>query len=109
MARRPSTGFDRYFDKPMETPGFASAYEAARQEIDAVDVLMRALDAARMEKGLTKAALARLAGMAPEVVRRLFTAEGSNPTLETVVKIASALDHRLGLHPRVASAEEDAR
>lgn len=109
MSRRPSTGFDRYFDKQMEDPEFATAYKAAREEIDSVDVLVRALDAVRVKKGLTKAELARLAGMAPEAVRRLFTAQGSNPTLETVVKIAGALDYRLGLHARVASPDDDSR
>jgi len=40
--------------------------------------------------------------MGPEVVRRLFTASDPNPTLDTVVRLAVALDCNLGLEPRVA-------
>jgi hypothetical protein len=39
--------------------------------------------------------------MSPEVVRRLFTARNPNPTLDTVVRLAVALDCNLGLEPRV--------
>lgn len=109
MSRRPSTGFDRYFNDRMNDPEFASAYESAREEIDSVDALVRALDAAREKKGLSKAALARLVDMTPEVVRRLFTAEAPNPTLETVVKLAGALDYQLGLLPRKAARVKVAR
>lgn len=42
-------------------------------------------DEARVQQGMTKAELARRAGMAPEAVRRLFTAEGPNPTAATLI------------------------
>lgn len=100
MARRSPTGFDRYFAQRMQDPAFAAEYEVARRDIDTVDEFVRTLDAAREQAGLTKTALAKLAKMKPEVVRRLFTAEGPNPTLDTVVKLAGALDLTLGLHPR---------
>lgn len=100
MTRRTPTGFDRYFEQEMKDPEFAAEYKSARKEIDSIDEVIRALDAAREEAGLSKAALARLANMKPEVVRRLFTAEGANPTLDTIVKLAGALNLTLGLHPR---------
>jgi ribosome-binding protein aMBF1 (putative translation factor) len=99
MARRPKTGFDRFFDDQLEQPGFAKGYVLARAEIDAVDQIIRALDEARIETGLSKAELARLISAKPEIIRRLFTAESANPTLETIVKIASALGYKLELVP----------
>lgn len=101
MARRRKTAFDRYFATRMKDSAFASEYEAARYEIDTVDALVRALDAAREKAGMTKAVLAKRAGMPPEVIRRLFTASAPNPTLDTVVKLLRVLDCSLGLLPRV--------
>ena len=100
MARKSKTGFDRYFARRMKDPSFAAAYTEARSETDAVDALVRSLDAARETAGLTTAALAKKAQMQPEVIRRLFTAKNSNPTLVTVMKLASALDCSLELSPR---------
>lgn len=100
MARRRKTGFDKYFAEQMKDAEFARDYEGARREIDSVDALVRALDARREEAGLSKTDLAKLVGMKPEVVRRLFTASEPNPTLDTVVRLVVALDCRLGLEPR---------
>lgn len=102
MARRPKTGFDKYFAAQMKDAEFKREYESARREIDSVDAFVRALDARREEAGITKAALAKRVGMSPEVVRRLFTASDPNPTLDTVVRLAVALDCNLGLEPRVS-------
>lgn len=104
MSRRPKTGFDRYFDARMKDGEFSEDYVAARREIDTVDKLVRALDEAREHEGLTKAELAKRVGMKAEVVRRLFTTEDPNPTLDTVVKLASALNCSLDLVPRARSA-----
>ena len=60
---------------------------------------MRALDEARLLGGMTKAELARKIDARPEVVRRLFTTSTSNPTLETVLELASALGFHLELVP----------
>jgi transcriptional regulator with XRE-family HTH domain len=57
---------------------------------------VRQLDDAREEQGLSKAELARRTGRA-EFLRRLFTAQTPNPTLETVVEVAAALDLELSL------------
>ena len=103
MSRRPKTGFDRYFATRMKDRDFSQAYLAARRQIDTVDGLVRALDEAREKEGLTKTALAKLVGMKAEVVRRLFTADEPNPTLDTVVRLAGALNCSLDLVPRGAS------
>lgn len=99
MPHRPQTGFDRYLATQLEDPEFRREYEAARREIDTIDALVRALDDAREARGLTKAELARRVGMKPELVRRLFTVDAPNPTMETVLKLVVALDCKLRLHP----------
>jgi DNA-binding phage protein len=67
------------------------ALESARARIAAVDSVVRALDERRRDLGLSKAQLARQAGMRPEVVRRILGAGPSNPTLSTVISLASAM------------------
>jgi DNA-binding phage protein len=85
------TGFDRFFDAQMRDPKFARGYGKARREIDGVDRIVRALDDARIDLGMTKAQLAHAISAKLEIVRRLFTAKSPNPTLGTVVKVAAAL------------------
>ena len=41
---------------------------------------------------MPKAALAKAAGLQPEVVRRLFTMDSPNPTAGTLLALAEALD-----------------
>lgn len=81
-------------------------YRAARAEIDEVDTSVRALlgalDDAREAAHVTKAALAASVGLPPETVRRLFTAEGQNPTAATLVKLAHALGRQIALVPMKA-------
>jgi DNA-binding phage protein len=93
------TAFDRYVDKQLKKPGTRAAYDEARAEIDAVDRLVRALDAMRIAAGVSKADLARSISAKPEIVRRLFTSHGSNPTLATFAKLAAALGQRIALVP----------
>lgn len=100
---RQKTAFDTYFDKRMAEPEFAKAYVEARAVIDSTDALVRALDEARLLGGLSKAELARRIEARPEVVRRLFTAHASNPTLETVLRLANALGFHLELVPNARS------
>lgn len=101
IARRPRTGFDTYFAAQLKDAEFKREYGSARREIDSVDALIRALDTRRAKAGITKTALAKRVGMSPEVVRRLFTASDPNPTLDTVMRLAVALECTLGLEPRV--------
>jgi DNA-binding phage protein len=99
MQKRAKTGFDRYLGVRMKHAEFASEYVGARREIDAADKLVRALDQVRVAKGLTKAELARRISARPEIVRRLFTARSPNPTISSVISIASALGFHLTLVP----------
>lgn len=88
---RESTGAERYLEGRMRDPRYRGAYERSRSRIEQVDRIVRALDARRQELHLSKAELARRAEMAPEAVRRLFSAERPNPTLQTLAAIADAL------------------
>lgn len=99
MPRTRKTGFDKFLDEQMAQPSFAKDYKQARTEIDAIDQLVRSLDNAREQLGMSKADLARAISAKPEIVRRLFTAEAPNPTLSTVVKVAVALGYKLELVP----------
>ncbi len=89
------TEFDRDFDGWMQDPEFADGYALERRRIDAIDRIVHALDAARQERGMTKADVARAAGLPAQSVRRFFTQSPQNPTLSVTVAIASAVGQPL--------------
>jgi ribosome-binding protein aMBF1 (putative translation factor) len=87
-----ATGAQRYFDARAERSSeYRDALADARSCVATIDRVVRALDDRRQALGLSKAELARRAGMRPEVVRRLLSADSTNPTLATVVSLASVL------------------
>lgn len=90
-----TSAFDRDLDRWMEDPAFADAYRRERARVDAIDTIVRSLDAARVSQGLSKAQLAAAAGVPAQSVRRFFTKGGVNPTLGLTVAIAAALSVRL--------------
>lgn len=94
------TGAERYFAERLKDPNYRQAYEEARERIDQIDSVIRTFDARREELHLTKAELARRAGVKPEAIRRLFSAEKPNPTLTTLVALAGALDLEILPTPR---------
>jgi DNA-binding phage protein len=93
------TGFDKFLTAKLRDRAFREEYEAARAEISATDALIRALEGARAVCGLSKAELARCMDVKPEIVRRLLTDAGGNPTVGTVLKVATALGYHLELVP----------
>jgi DNA-binding phage protein len=97
------TAAEEYLAKRLRDPAYAQAYEAAKARITFVDSVMRSLDEERQRRGLSKAALARSAGLKPEVVRRLFSRRPANPTLGTLFVLASALDVEIQLVPSVTA------
>lgn len=102
---KPRTGAERYLRGRMSDPEYAAAYRQARERIDPVDILVRAMDARRIELDLSKAELGRRAGIAPEVVRRLLTVESPNPTLSTFVALADALNLAVAVTPATQPAK----
>jgi DNA-binding phage protein len=99
----PKTGFDRFLEEKLRDSAFGEQFEIARAEIAATDALVRALERAREGRGISKAELARRMAVKPEIVRRLLTAAGGNPTIDTVLKVATALDCHLELVPNHGS------
>ena len=91
------TAFDRYVDEKKKSPTFAAEYERVGAEIRAVDDLIRAVDVARLDLGMSKADLARKVSTTPEAMRRLLTSGEANPTLTTVLGVLEALDLRLAI------------
>jgi DNA-binding phage protein len=91
------TGAERYLKDRLNDAEYREAYARARQRIDKIDRVIRVLDDRREQLCMSKAELARRAQMPPEAVRRLFSAERPNPTLQTLIAIAEALD--LDLEP----------
>jgi DNA-binding phage protein len=89
------TEFDRDFDGWAQDPQFAEEYALERSRIDAIDRIVRALDAARQERGMSKADVARAAGLPAQSVRRFFTQSPQNPTLSVTVAIAAAVGQPL--------------
>lgn len=106
MTTSPRTGAERYLRNRLNDPGYAAAHEQARRRVDAIDSVLRDLDARREDLGFSKAELARRAGLRPEAVRRLFASQTANPTLATLSAIADALD--LELRPVRRDAESAA-
>ena len=81
----------------------AGASEVLRFQL--IQAALRALDDQRTAKGLTKAELARRAGLDPVTLRRILTSPRSNPRLDTIVAIANGLDLELTLSPKVGVAK----
>ncbi len=98
MTKRP-TGAEKYFTGRMHDTAYRAEHAAATDRIRRTDAIVRALNEKREASGLSKAELARRADLPPEAVRRLFSAEGANPTLGTVTALANALNVELVLQP----------
>jgi DNA-binding XRE family transcriptional regulator len=103
------TGAERYLARRLDDPEYRQAYDEARERIEQIDSVIRAFDARREELQLTKAELARRAGVKPEAIRRLFSAEKPNPTLTTLVALAGALDLDIRPTPRRPGSTTRAR
>jgi DNA-binding phage protein len=103
------TGFDKFLDEKLRGPAFREEFEVARAEIAATDALIRALEGARASRGISKAELARRISAKPEIVRRLLTDASGNPTVQTVFKVAAALDCHLELVPNSGRRATPAR
>ncbi|MCU1498446.1 MAG: transcriptional regulator [Acidimicrobiales bacterium] len=102
MVAKPRTGAERYLAEQLKDLEYRAAHDEARRRIAQVDALVHSLDGRREELGLTKAELARRANLAPEAVRRLFSAESPNPTAVTLAALADALDLDLVPTPRAS-------
>jgi len=72
----------------MRDPEYREAYERSAREIEQTDEVIRALDALRVDLGMSKAELARRIDRNASSIRRLFTASRARPELPLVAAIA---------------------
>lgn len=84
----------------MEDPEYRAAYDQAAREVARTDAVIQALDALRIDLGISKAELARRVNRNASSVRRLFTASQVRPELPLVVALADALGADLRVVPR---------
>jgi DNA-binding phage protein len=94
-----SSLFWKDLQRDLEDPEFLRDYVAESVKIAATDMIINALDEARVSAGLSKADLARAIGAEPATVRRLFSSSDANPTLSTLAVVAAALGLRLSMEP----------
>jgi DNA-binding phage protein len=93
------TAFDDFFDEQMADPARAEAYREARGEIDTYDNFMRAMNALRQSRGVSKAKLASMSGLPAQSVRKVLTDRKANPTIATVFKMLSTMGFGLQVVP----------
>ena len=91
VTRRRETNWDRYLQKQMGDPEMKALLE---EELKALRVgVQRAT--VRQQKGLSQTQLAAKVGMSAPNISRIEASPGRNLTLQTMVKLFSALDYEV--------------
>ncbi len=85
-----------YIADQMENPEFKRAWE----DLDPEFQVLKAMIKAREKAGLSQTELARRVGTKQSVISRLERGGFSKATLETIKKVADALDMRLEINLR---------
>jgi len=93
----------------MRDPEYREAYERAAREIEQTDQVIGALDALRVDVGMSKAELARGIDRNASSIRRLFTARHARPELPLVAAIADALGAEVRIVPKRRGAVSGSR
>ena len=100
-AKRPTPrraiAFGDYTDQLFSTPSAKGELVAELERIHAIADLLQTLDDVREEFGVSKAHLGRRLKTPASVVSRLFTGEGSNPTVDRLLAISQAMGLRATL------------
>jgi DNA-binding phage protein len=91
----------------VKDPEFARAYASEAIRIRTIDSLVNALNDAAEAEGVTRAEIARAAGMQAAAVRRLLTANTVNPTVSTLVEVAATLGYRVTLEKMTTSERRE--
>ncbi|SRR5258708_345481 len=79
--------YEQRKQKLLQNPEVAAGYREIAAEVQ----FMRILDEIREKENLSKEALAQRMGTKREVISRLFSGNGANPTLDTLIELLSAL------------------
>ena len=91
--------WESFYEELFDTPEERAEAERDVREMIALRTILQRCEEERERAGLSKAELARIVGVNPASMRRLFTDEGSNPTLKTMIGILAALDLELVVKP----------
>lgn len=95
---------DRYVEeRAARSPGFAEGVERELAVIRSFDHFVNAVRDRIAASDLTQAELAERAGIAPSNLSRLLNSTSGNPELDTLTRIADALDCDLALQPRTGA------
>lgn len=78
-----------------ELPDLVARHHDRIASMDQLATLLRQLKDAREERGLSLADLTKRTGMDPSALSKLETGQRPNPTLETLVRYAEAVDKHL--------------
>lgn len=92
--------FEQRLQKHLQNEEFAAGFREMAAELE----LVRAIDEIRKRQHISQEELAMRMGRKREALSRLFSAEGSNPTLDTLIDLLSAL--HLTADIRLRHAEE---
>ena len=78
-----------------ELPDLVARHHDRTASLDQLATLLKQLKAAREARGLSLSDLTKLTGMDPSALSKLETGQRPNPTLETLVRYAEAVDKHL--------------
>lgn len=87
--------FREYLKKQMDDPEFRAEHEAMRPDYEAI----RAVIAARLERNMTQAELAKKTGIRQSNISRIESGT-SSPTVDTLARIAAGLGKKLKIEFR---------
>jgi transcriptional regulator with XRE-family HTH domain len=76
-------------------PELIARHHERMTALDELDALLRQLNAAREEQGMSLSDVTRVTGMDRSALSKLETGRRPNPTIETLVRYADAVEKRL--------------
>jgi len=91
--------WEEFRDELLQDPAARDEYERSYRHALFLRRLLQQLEAERVQAGITKTELAHRVGVNPSAMRRLLTAETSNPTLKTMLGVFDALGLEFSLTP----------
>src|SRR5260221_9379189 len=86
--RKTMNRFEQRLQKRLQNKEIAEGYREMAAELE----LMHAIDSIRKQQHMSQETLAALMGKKREAISRLFSADDSNPTLDTLIELLSALN-----------------
>ena len=82
---------NKHFHEKMKDKEFSRLYEIERMKV----ALAQKIAQMRQKKRLNQKALADILGVSQQFISQIETGEGQNLTLDTLIKIAGSLGHRV--------------